>query len=162
MYYSFKRNNFDSGTSLLQSPPSIGSTSNIIITVIFFQQGTFFNLFGYDADISVKEFNFVYNTKLDSTGFGMGALEEWVAKFIGLGYSVMVIEQKSTAFTEVEKTAKKNSRAKTEERQITQRVSFGTYRDLDRIGDDARTRYVLIVMVWEQKIIFLNFKISKF
>lgn len=58
----------------------------------------------------------------------------------------MVVEQKNTAETELEKSAKKSTKKATEERHTTQRVTYGTIRNFDMI-DDPRARYILILMV---------------
>lgn len=90
MYYSIKRNNFDTGLFYIYIyfNKMMALLINICLesTVVFFQQGSFFNLFGRDADISVREFNFVYNPKLDSTGFNINQLDDWIAKFVSRGY----------------------------------------------------------------------------
>jgi DNA mismatch repair protein MSH6 len=128
-YWKIKKNNFD--------------------TVVFYQQGDFFNMFGPDADISVRDFGFVYNANLDSVGFNRKQLGEWTKKFVHAGYKVMVVEQTSTATTDEDKKKKQMMKKKTEDRAVGYRVTPGTMRDFDML-DQFSTAAQFVMAVHEE------------
>lgn len=115
-YWEFKKDNYDK--------------------VIFYQQGDFYNMFGPDAQIGIKEFDFKYNPKLDSVGFNRSALDKYLELFASRGYAVMVVEQRHTAETDLEKQSKKTQAKKEgEARLVTQQFTPGTRRQLELIKD---------------------------
>jgi hypothetical protein len=100
--------------------------------VIFYQQGDFYNMFGPDAQIGVKEFDFKYNAKLDSVGFNRSSLDKYLQLFASRGCVVMVVEQAHTAETDLEKAEKRGNK-KGENRQVTQQFTPGTRRQLELV-----------------------------
>lgn len=104
--------------------------------IIFYQQGDFFNLFGPDAQVGIKEFDFKYNSVLDSVGFNRSSLDKYLLMFASRGYAVMVVQQETTAETDLEKEQKKAKKA-TEARKVTEQFTPGTRRQLAQVENIA-------------------------
>lgn len=112
-------------------------------TVLFFQVGSFFELYEDDAQLGKQLFGMKITERpnMSSVGFPIFAFDEWATKFVARGYQIVKIEQR-TEQDEDKIKAMNNTRGgggnMAENRKVTDVLTSGTLIDPSLLGDDAR------------------------
>ena len=127
-YWAFKRNHMN--------------------TVVFFQVGSFFELYEDDAEIAQRLFGMKVQNKVNmmNAGFPTHQFDEFAAKFVARGYQVAKIEQRcETADDRLKAMNNATFRsAQAEHRKVTDVLTTGTMIDPSLLGDSARVLLSLV------------------
>jgi len=127
-------------------------------SVVFFRLGNFYELYGKDADLGTKLFDFKLVVKpsqgwnFRQAGVPVGSIDIWVAKFVALGYKVVIVDEVETRVgaNMRKKKASKNYKERNAlksviERKITKILTKGTLVDEEMMRDHS-SLYLLSVV----------------
>lgn len=105
-------------------------------TIIFFQQGSFFNVFERDATICVKELGLAYthgtnrHVNLFSAGININSFDKYAKRLLDLGYSVAkVVEKANPEDSQSSKKKDKISKPNEKDRELKTIFTMGTLTD---------------------------------
>jgi DNA mismatch repair protein MSH6 len=115
--------------------------------IIFFQQGTFYNVFERDAEILHREFGCSYThggatDKILQAGINVSILEEYAQNLCNMGYAVGVVSQKKP---EESASSTKKKAAASVGRKIDKFLTRGTLQDGKWLSLHPGANYLLSI-----------------